>query len=764
MEKDLDAIVAQMTLEEKAGLCSGADLWHTKAVPRLGIPSVMMADGPHGLRKQAEEDALGLDKSVPATCFPTASALACSWDIDLIQKIGRALGDECRAQNVSILLGPGCNIKRSPLCGRNFEYYSEDPHLSSQLATAFINSVQSRGVGTSLKHFAVNNQETQRMNVDAVVDERALREIYLSSFEGAVKNAAPKTVMCAYNRLGGEYCSQNKELLTDILKNEWGFEGCVVSDWGAVADRVPGLAAGLDLEMPYSGGERDRQIAEAVLSGELPGEVLDKAVKRILKTVFDTMEYQENGYAADLEENHKLAGTAAKESVVLLKNENDLLPIKKRGKIAVIGGFAKQPRYQGAGSSHVNPACLENAYGEIIKLADAAGFQVEYAQGYRLDGQSGGIILQEFASVADEIDEALLREALETARNADVAVVFVGLPDSYETEGADRKHLRMPKGHCALIEKVAGVQRNVAVVLSNGAPVEMPWLNCAGAVLEGYLGGQGSGGAIAAVLFGDANPCGKLAETFPKKLSDTPAYLNFPGERERVEYREGLFVGYRYYDTKELEPLFPFGYGLSYTEFTYRELRLEETLENGTLTVRVTVKNKGKVSGKEIVQLYVRPSKADVIRPNKELKGFQKVSLEPGEEKEVVLTLDRRAFAYYDPSISSWHVQDGEYGILIGKSSRDIVLSASVHIAGDKIAVKEFTENSTVADILKSSDQVEKIDAILEQLHFMDYKRLQDLPALFREMPLRNLLVFTRGGLRRSEIDRILNILNHVEE
>lgn len=762
-DKDIENIIAQLTLEEKAGLCSGADLWHTKEVARLGIPSVMMADGPHGLRKQADEDALGLHKSVPATCFPTASALACSWDRDLLQKIGAALGEECQCQHVSILLGPGCNIKRSPLCGRNFEYYSEDPYLSSELAGCFITGVQSRGVGTSLKHFAVNNQETRRMNIDAEADERTLREIYLAAFEGAVKNAAPRTVMCAYNRVNGAYCSENKYLLRDILKDEWGFKGCVISDWGAVADRVKGLKAGLDIEMPSSGGQRDEKIVKAVKNGELTEAVLNQAVQRILQTVFDCAENQKKDAVADMEAHHRLAGTAAMESVVLLKNENHILPLKKQGTLAVIGGFAMQPRYQGGGSSHVNPASLENAYNEIVKAVAGTAAKVEYAQGYRLDSEGGSIIEHELVSCSDETDEVLLKEAARIARNADFAVIFAGLPESYETEGVDRTHLRIPEGHRVLIEKVAEVQKNLVVVLSNGAPVEMPWIGCAGAVMEGYLGGQGFGGAVACILFGDANPCGKLAETFPQKLSDTPPYLNFPGEKDKVQYREGLFVGYRYYDAKETEPLFPFGYGLSYTGFAYTRMYVDkkELCDADILTVAVSVKNTGNVFGKEIVQLYIRPEKPDVIRPLKELKGFQKVALEPGAEKDVVFTLDRRAFAYYEPKISDWHAQSGAYEILIGKSSRDIVLRQTVQfVSTGKIQDIKFTEHSTVNDILDCPDKAEKLDAFFAQFNFMDCKRLKDLPILFREMPLRSLLVFTPDGFQYAVLNEMLKILN----
>ncbi|NLP31347.1 MAG: glycosyl hydrolase, partial [Clostridiales bacterium] len=548
MQRDIKKLISQMTLEEKAGLCSGLDFWHLKGVERLGIPPIMVTDGPHGLRKQEQNaDHVGINVSVPATCFPTAAGLASSWNRELVEKVGAALGEECQAEGVSVLIGPGANIKRSPLCGRNFEYFSEDPYLSSEMAASHIKGVQSQGVGTSLKHFAANNQEHRRMSVDAIVDERTLREIYLSSFEGAVKKGKPWTVMCSYNKVNGEYASEDEFLLTDILRDEWGFEGFVVSDWGAVNERVKGLEAGLDLEMPSSFGVGDSKIVEAVRNGILPEEILDKAVERVLNIIFKAVDNKKENATYDKEAHHQLAREVAKECMVLLKNEDKILPLKKQGTIAIIGEFAKRPRYQGGGSSHVNPTKLDDIY-EQIKKSAGDNVNVIYAQGYSLE--------------KDEVDEGLLKEAKQAAVQADVAVIFAGLPEHYESEGYDRQHMRMPESHCTLIEAVAQVQSNVVVVLSNGSPVEMPWLDKAKGVLEAYLAGQTMGGAIADLLFGDANPSGKLAETFPKELSHNPSYLNFPGEGDKVEYREGIFVGYRYYDKKNLEPLFPFGYGL----------------------------------------------------------------------------------------------------------------------------------------------------------------------------------------------------------
>ncbi|MBD2872993.1 glycoside hydrolase family 3 protein, partial [Paenibacillus arenilitoris] len=489
------------------------------------------------------------------------AGIACSWDRGLIRKVGVALGEECQAEDVAVLLGPGANIKRSPLCGRNFEYFSEDPYLSSEMAANHIMGVQSQGVGTSLKHFAANNQEHRRMTVDAIVDERTLREIYLASFEGAVKQAQPWTVMCSYNKVNGEYAAENRFLLTEVLKDEWGHVGFVVSDWGAVNERAEGLAAGLELEMPSSDGAGDRKLVEAVKSGRLAENVLDDAVERILTVIFKAVDHKKPNAAYDADAHHRIAREAASESMVLLKNEGGILPLAKEGRIAVIGEFARSPRYQGGGSSHIKPTRIDDI-AEEIRLSAGSGAVVAYAQGYKAD--------------SDEIDETLLQEAADTAASADIAVLFVGLPERYESEGYDRTHLSLPANHLELIERVSAAQRRTVVVLSNGAPVEMPWLGQVQAVLEAYLGGQALGGAIADLLFGDANPCGKLAETFPIQLSDNPSHLNFPGEGDRVEYKEGLFVGYRYYDAKNMKTLFPFGHGLSYTTFEYSSIEVDK--------------------------------------------------------------------------------------------------------------------------------------------------------------------------------------------
>jgi beta-glucosidase len=754
MKRDIKQLIAQMTLEEKAGLCSGLDFWHTKGIERLGIPSVMVTDGPHGLRKQrATADNLGLFDSVPATCFPSAAGMASSWDRDLIEKVGAALGEECQAENVAILLGPGANIKRSPLCGRNFEYFSEDPYLSSEMAAHHIKGVQSQGVGTSLKHFAANNQEHRRMSIDTIVDERTLREIYLASFEGAVKKAQPWTVMCAYNRLNGEFCSENEYLLTDILKNEWGHEGFVVSDWGAVNERVAGLAAGLELEMPSSSGAGDRKIVEAVKSGKLPEEKLDAAVERLLTVIFEAVDNKKPNATYDPEAHHQLAREVARESMVLLKNEDDILPLPKSGKIAVIGALAKQPRYQGGGSSHIKPTKLDDITEELAKTA-GSGAEIVYAQGYDLD--------------SDATDPQLLAEAVKAAQEASAAVVFAGLPERYESEGFDRTHLNIPANQTALIEAVAAAQSRVVVVLSNGAPVEMPWIGSVKAVLEAYLGGQALGGAIADLLFGDANPCGKLAETFPVQLSDNPSYLFFPGEGDRVEYREGLFVGYRYYDRKKLKPLFPFGFGLSYTTFAYSDLTVDkkELADTETVRVSVKVKNTGKRAGKEIVQLYVRDVVSKVTRPDKELKGFAKVALEPGEEKTVSFTLDKRAFAYYNVELKDWHVETGEFDILIGKSSQDILLEERIVVRSTVEVKKVYTRNSLVGDLMEDPHAAPFAKQLIRHSPFAAAAGKEDemsemMAAFLKYLPLRGIAAFSGGAFTEEQLDQILAEINN---
>jgi Glycosyl hydrolase family 3 N terminal domain./Glycosyl hydrolase family 3 C terminal domain. len=663
MEKE---IVDRLTLEEKASLCSGMDFWHTRAVDRLDLPSVLLTDGPHGLRKQKGQYEGFSTDSYESTCFPTASCLASSWDRELLREVGEALGEECLEQDVCVLLGPGANIKRSPLCGRNFEYFSEDPVLSGELAAALIQGIQSRGAGASLKHFAVNNQETGRMTIDAIVDERALREIYLAGFERAVKKGKPHTVMCSYNKINGTYGSQNELLLTKILREEWGFDGVVVSDWGAVSDRVAALKAGLDLEMPGPCPENEKKIVDAVKSGELDEAVLDEAAARIIKLVLRYKSNSKDNYTFDREAHHRLAVRAAAESAVLLKNEGGILPLKKGMSVALIGEFAKHPRYQGAGSSLVKPFQLDNAYDAAMRLSCRSS--ITYSRGYDIR--------------SDRPDEKLIEEACSAAKSADVAVIMAGLTDDYESEGFDRTHMRMPASHNRLISEVAKANPNVVVVLCNGSPVEMPWIDDVRAVLEMYLSGEGGGTALWQLLYGEANPCGKLAETFPVKLEDCPSTPWFPMGPKAVEYRESIYVGYRYYDRAGVKPLFPFGHGLSYTKFEYSDLVVEpdRMADGGTLSVSFRIRNAGSTAGKETAQVYVRDVESTVFRPDRELKEFVKVSLEPGEEKVVRLQLDKRAFAFYDTQSKDWKVEPGEFEILVGASSRDIRLKARVYV------------------------------------------------------------------------------------
>jgi beta-glucosidase len=669
MDKNIKKILSQLTLKEKASLCSGLDNWRTKPVKRLGIPSIRLADGPHGLRVEAGGgDDMGGAKSLPATCFPTAAALACCWDRELLAEIGGVLAEECLEQGVSVLLGPGANLKRSPLCGRNFEYFSEDPLLSGEMAAAWIEGVQGKGVGASLKHFAANNQEHRRMTINAVVDDRALRELYLASFERAIRGAKPLTVMCAYNRLNGEFCSENEWLLSKVLREEWGFGGAVVTDWGACNDRAKGLASGQDLEMPSSGGVNDKLILKAVQDGKLDEAALDRTVERLLRLIFAGAENARPGFRCDMGAHHTLARRAAAESAVLLKNNGGLLPLKGNARIAVIGAFAKSPRYQGSGSSRIHPARLESAWDEMLKYAP----ECVYAPGYRLD--------------TDMPDETLIMQACLAVKGCDAVVVFAGLPEEYEAEGFDREHMRMPESHNALILRVAEATPRTAVVLMGGAPVEMPWIGSVAAVLDSYLGGEAGGGGIADVLFGAVNPSGKLAETLPVKLEDTLSSKYFPSGPRTVEYRESIYIGYRWFEKAGLPVHYPFGHGLSYTAFEYSgmavgkmRLRCDEGLE-----VSLQVRNTGDLPGAEVVQLYVRDMESTVFRPEKELKGFEKVWLAPGEEKQITFALDRRAFAYWNTAISAWHVESGEFELLAGASSADIRLRETVRVDSDK--------------------------------------------------------------------------------
>lgn len=743
-------MVAKMTLEEKASMCSGADFWHTDAVERLGIPASMVSDGPHGLRKQdSEADHLGLNESIKAVCFPAGCATAASFNRDLITQMGEILGNECQAEGVSVILGPAMNIKRSPLCGRNFEYYSEDPYVASEMAGALIKGVQSKNVGTSVKHFLANNQEHRRMSSSSEIDERTLREIYLAAFEGAVKKEKPWTVMCSYNKINGVYAAESKTYLTDILRGEWGFDGYVMSDWGAVNDRVPDLLAGLDLEMPASGDSNTKEIIRAVEEGMLAQEVLDTACERILNIVFRYEENKDENAVFDRKVDHQEAQRIAEETVVLLKNEA-VLPLKDAQKVALIGKYAKKPRYQGGGSSHINSSKVTSAW-EVLK----ENSNVSYAQGFNDD--------------KDIVDESLMQEAVKLAKEADVAVVFAGLPDSFESEGYDRTHMRMPDCQNALIEAVCEANVNVVVVLHNGSPVEMPWIAKVKGVVEAYLGGQAIGGAVADILYGKVNPSAKLPETFPVHMEDNPSYPFYGGEGNRVEYREGVFVGYRYYDKKKQQVLFPFGHGLSYTEFTYSNLTLDKEMMKDTekLCVSVDIINVGSVTGKEVVQIYVgAQDNSQVIRPIKELRAFEKVALEPGETKTLCFTLEKRAFAYWNETIHDWVAPTGTYTIMAAASSRDIRCEKSIQIEStDKIPVT-YTVDTTFGELMENAQAMELIKPMIDKM------REELVPdsdgesavtaemgeAMIAYMPIRSMMSF--GGIRKEKILELIEELN----
>lgn len=751
--EDIQNLIAQMTLEEKSGMCSGADFWQLKSIERLGIPSVKVTDGPHGLRAQDEQtDHLGINESIKAVCFPTGCATAASFDRKLLKKIGTAIGQECQAKDISTILGPAMNIKRSPLCGRNFEYYSEDPLVASEMAAALTEGIQSQNVGVSMKHFLANNQEKRRMTNSSQVDERTLREIYLAAFEGAVKQARPWTVMNSYNRINETYVGESKEYLTDILRDEWGFDGYVMSDWGAVNDRVEALKAGMDLEMPASGGINDAMIVKAVQDGSLDEAVVDQACERILNVIFKFIENRQQGVTFEYEKDHELAAEAEAECIVLLKNEDEILPLVKDKKVAFIGKYAETPRYQGGGSSHINSWKVESAVEAVKEISD-----VSFAKG--------------FDDIVDEVNEELQNEAVRVAEEAEVAVVFAGLPDNFESEGYDRKHLNLPNCQNTLIEKICKVQKNTIVVLHNGSPVTMPWKNQVKGIVEAYLGGQAVGKAVVNVLYGTANPSGRLAETFPLRLEDTPCYLTYGKGVDEAVYSEGVFVGYRYYTSKKQEVLFPFGYGLSYTTFTYSNLNLDRTQmkDNEILTVSVDVENTGNRAGKEVIQIYVAPGETETARPVKELRAFDKIELAQGEKKTVSFELDARAFAYWNTEIHGWYVESGAYEIQVGKNAEEVLLHTTIQVEGTRKIKKVFTLNTCIGELMRD----EKGKAVFSQMMGGNQQAAEMaeanqnnevvndemMSAMMNDMPLRQLLSFV-PGMKREVLEQILAAVN----
>lgn len=655
-----EEVISKMTMEEKAVFLSGKTVWESRDIKRLGIPSVFCSDGPHGIRKQAGAgDHLGLNASLVATCFPTAATVANSWDMELGKEIGQALGAEARALNVHVLLGPGLNIKRTPLCGRNFEYFSEDPYLSGKMAASYIGGIQEEGIYSCPKHFAVNSQETRRMAVNAVLDERTLREIYLTGFEIAIKEGKAKAIMSSYNEVNGEYANENKHLLQDILRKEWGFDGIVITDWGGSNDHAAGVAAGSNLEMPAPGFDSAREIIQAVEEGKLSTEALDACVDQLLDAVLGLSEQSDiEKKEMDIEAHHLLAKKAAVEGAVLLKNEEHILPLKQTCRVGIIGDFAFEPRYQGAGSSVVNPTKLEN----IRELAET--YFPDFAgcvRGYRRNGEK---------------DDSLQEAAIALAKVSDVVVYCFGLDEISESEGLDRVHMRIPENQIVLLRELTKVNPNIVGVISGGSSIEMPWEDCCKGILHGYLGGQASASAVLELISGKETPSGKLSETYPFCYEDTPAAAYIGDTGRNLEYREGIFAGYRYYDTNQIPVRYPFGYGLSYTTFEYSDIQVDED------GIRFHLKNTGTYDGAEIVQMYVGLPKSRVFRPVKELKGFQKVFLRAGEEKEIFIDFDDKTFRYWNVKTKDWEVESGIYRIQIGASVSDIKLTANISIAG----------------------------------------------------------------------------------
>jgi len=749
LQKKIDGLISELTIEEKASLVSGRDDWSTQPIERLNIPWIWLSDGPHGLRRAPATNKAGYGDQHPATCYPTASALAATWDVDLIYQVGQHIGDEAQALGVNVLLGPGVNIKRSVLGGRNFEYFTEDPILSGEMGAAFINGVQSRGVGTSLKHFAANNVETMRMYNNSDVDTRTLNEIYLRPFEIAVKKAQPWTVMACYNRVQGVYGTQNPYLLTKVLKEQWGFEGIVISDWFAIVDRVEALKSGMHIEMPHVSAVNDEIVLDALKTGKIDVKIVDDLIREILTVVFKAKSLQKENATFNEKEHHAFARNVESQAVTLLKNNNDILPItkKKYKKIAIIGEFATNPRFQGNGSSEVKPTQLDNVL-EIIKAEYGQDVTITYAQGYKL---------------TDDNDLSLIAEAKKVASQADIALIFAGLPLSYESEGIDRKHINMPASHNQLISEIAGSQKNTVVILTNGSAIAMPWANKVSGILEAWLGGQAGAGGVVDVLFGKVNPSGKLAETFPMRLEDTPSYFNFPGEQGNVLYGERFFVGYRYYDIKKIEPLFPFGFGLSYTTFEYSDLKLsaKETTDEKGLTVTVTVKNTGKVKGKEIVQLYVSDTKSTLQRPEKELKKFAKVELEPGQQKTLTFTLDSRDFSYYDAKREMWIAESGEFTISAAASSRDIRLSEKVNLKSTQNVPLAFDEYTFILEYWENPLTHELIKKLVPNWISWftgEGKNLDEatIPGFFLEHPIIKLPYISHGEITHQQVKELV--------
>lgn len=784
-------IVKKLSLEQKAAFVSGYDYWHLEEAPELGLPKINVTDGPHGLRKANHEKkskGVDLSNSYPATCFPPAATSGCSWDTELLEKQGEALGEECLQHDVSVILGPGTNIKRSPTCGRNFEYFSEDPLLAGKCSAALINGIQSKGIGSSLKHFAVNSQEAFRMIINEVVDDRALRETYLAAFEIAVKESKPWTIMNSYNRINGVYSSENGWLQQEVARGEWGFDGLFVTDWGSSVDRIPGLKNGTDLEMPSSGDYNTNLIISSVESGELDEAVLDERVDAVVDLIVKSKPALETKYKYDVEAHHRLAARVAEGAIQLLKNEENILPLKNGQKIAVIGEMAKAPRFQGAGSSVINPTKIDNA----VDCLNTLGVDITYAGGYD--------------KTKDEINDDLFKEAVEAAKNSDVAVVFAGLTEEFEGEGYDRLNIDMPKSHNALISEIAKVNPNTVVVLAGGSVVAMPWLNEVKGLLNSGLSGQAGGTAVSNILTGRVNPSGKTTETYPLSLSDNPTFGSYPGGPVTSEHRESVYIGYRYYDAAKKDVLFPFGFGLSYTEFQYSDLKLfaDSIADTDELKVTFKIKNTGSVSGAEVAELYVSDVESTIFRPEKELRAFKKVFLEAGEEKTIELTLDKRAFAFFNVKTDDWFVESGEFQVLVGASSRDIRLSKAVTVkSGVEAEIPDYRASapnyySNVGGITRDdfravygelpnplrdlSKRIDKYCCLDDAAHTKWGGKIvrlitkimskngssangdgKMLAAMATQIPVRNFMAMSMGVMSPKMLEGLLNVLNDGE-
>ena len=739
MKGNIDELIKGLSLKEKASLLSGGDVWQTEAVARLDIPSIFLVDGPHGVRYVADRH--HADPAQKATCFPTAVNLAAGWDLDLIKKVAAALAEESKARGVDVLLGPGINMKRSPLGGRNFEYFSEDPFLSAELAIAFIKKVQNKGIGTSLKHYAANNQEHKRFSIDAQIDERPLREVYLAAFEKVVKKANPWTIMAAYNQINGDFATENEYLLQDILRDEWGYDNLIVSDWWAIHDRVKALKAGLDLEMPGADPVNDQKIVDAVEAGELSQEIVDESAARVLDLILKAQETEKNT-ELPAEEHHQLAKEIAGDTIILLKNQGDLLPlteakIAEKESLLVVGELAQEVRYQGIGSSQVNPTRLDNHY-QALEDKFAEELAVHYTPGYSSEAEA-------------EENENLREKALREAENKDYVIIYAGLPDKVEAEGYDRKDMQLPQEQNQLIKELAKVNPNIIVVLNNGAPVDIrQWLDNVSAVIEAGLPGQAGALALAEIITGEVNPSAKLAESYPLKLEDNPSYLDFPGSNGTVRYGEGIYIGYRYYDKKKMDVLFPFGFGLSYTEFAYRALEVPDYLAEGEkLKLKVLIENTGQFTGKEVVQLYISQSSPALERPPKELKGFAKIELEPGEKEWLELELDYQDLAYYHPD-AGWIVEEDQYKIMIGASSRDIKFTEEIQVESS-FKLKDLTAKSPFEDWLADPLGKKAVEEVLSQ------KEIEEI-GFFKAWPIYRLHFFAAEQVSLEDIEDILDI------